>query len=335
MGQESCVDTVTQIPAFRHRVGVGAWSLCATCLGAKKRIFETWSHPHQYLLAWRTWETKTAFGPILHSFAHFKACSVPIWPVHIPLSTHRKPTADITVFTQKNGKWEFNPSLLSRGHKSPSSQDSLRALPALRGSPRGTSSEMCSAVVSSLPTQLIYHPGRTDLPWKHPLLPVPRNWCSSDWTGLSTSGNTDIWASPLSAAGISHCSQQSLRGNSAQPEADAFGWMMSLQHWFLPHPHFSAHAGLIWPVVLGLSPLAQCCILGATAHHLWNQQKCVMQMNYAECYILWPEIAYSSRPCQLQMYSGGADSLCYPLPLPQACWMCGSCLTLPVGSRKD
>lgn len=31
----------------------------------------------------------------------------------------------------------------------------------------------------------------------------------------------------------------------------------------------------------------------AAAHHLWQQQKCVVQMNYPECYNLSPEIVLS------------------------------------------
>lgn len=43
----------------------------------------------------------------------------------------------------------------------------------------------------------------------------------------------------------------------------------------------------------------------AAAHHLWQQQKCVVQMNYPECYNLSPEIVHGSHPCQLQMYNRG------------------------------
>lgn len=184
--------------------------------------------------------------------------------------------------------------------------------------------------MSSLPTQLIYHPGRTDLPWKYPFFACTQKLALIRLNTVAVcKWKQDTWASPLSVAEPRHYSQQSLRGNSAH----AFGWTMSLLHWFLPHRPFSAHAGMVWLVGLGLSPLAQCCILGGAAHHLWHQQKCVAQMNYPECYILSPEIVHSSHPCQLQMYDrGGRGSLCYPLPLP---WACGSCLTLPVGSTKD
>ena len=122
------------------------------------------------------------------------------------------------------------------------------------------SSKSCSAEEScsrnTLPVWLIYHPGRTNLPWKHLLLcPSQRaGRDSSDWTWLPTGGNTDFWVSPLLVAETAHYSQQSLRGNSAQPEVDALGWMTKL-HWPLPHPPFSCRAGLVGSVVLGSSPL--------------------------------------------------------------------------------
>lgn len=104
---------------------------------------------------------------------------------------------------------------------------------------------------------------------------------------------------------------------------------MSLLHWFLPHPRFSAHAGLIWPVVLGLGPLAQCCMLDAAAHPLWHRQKCVMQMNYSQCYTFHhlKEIVHSSHPWQLKMYNERDETVSaipFPYPEPAECVVCAS-----------
>lgn len=119
------------------------------------------------------------------------------------------------------------------------------------------SSKRCSAVVSRpqsiLWIRLICHPGRTNLPWNHLLLPPSQRaeWDSSDdWMRLPTRGNTDFWASPLSVAETSHYSHQSFRDNSAQPKVEAFGWMMPLPaltklHRPRPRPPFSRRAGWV------------------------------------------------------------------------------------------
>lgn len=160
----------TLIPKLRCCMGVGALTLPGPSVlpgwVPRKESLRLDPTPHQYSLARRKWEENlNFFDPSSNSFSLFKACLVPVWPARILLWTHRKPAPDITAFTQKNGKCEFNPSSLSGGQKPPSFQDSLRTLPTLKGSQRGISSEAVVVWWAAANTTHL-SPGRTDLPWK-------------------------------------------------------------------------------------------------------------------------------------------------------------------------
>lgn len=254
MGQESCFDVISTL---RCCVGVGVPTLPGPSVipGWVPRKESLRLDPTLHLLARKKWEKKLHFDP-----STYLPISKPVWCLKLTLP--QEPTGSLQQLPRKMGNVSLThpyslgePNLPAPRRVSEHCRHSKTAW----GGPAQKVLVLWWAACQH--NSFIPQGGQTWLGNIHPLLSVPRNRQWKCWYLSKSFISSRNW--PL---------QPTEFKGQLSPTLSACFWRdAALLHWFLPHPPFPACAGLIWPAVWVHSHCA-------AAHHLWHQQKCVMQI---------------------------------------------------------